>query len=156
MCDRLRFVARAPVPRPRQNASPRTNQVFDLEANYTQRVKTVLVVEDTEDLRELFIDVLADAGYTARGAENGRDALDAIAAMPEKPCLVLLDMMMPVMDGAEFLNAIHANPQLAALPVVVVSAATTKPPAGVRKVMKKPIAMDALLNVVSEFCCQGS
>ncbi len=116
----------------------------------------MLVVEDTEDLRELFIDVLADAGYTARGAENGQEALDALAAMPEKPCLVLLDMMMPVMDGAEFLDAIHANPLLAALPVVVVSAATTRTPEGVRKVMKKPVAMDALLNVVSEFCCRGS
>ncbi len=119
-------------------------------------MKTVLVVEDTEDLRELFMDVLADAGYTARGAENGREALDALATMSEKPCVVLLDMMMPVMDGAEFLDAIHADPDLAALPVVVVSAATTKMPAGVQKVMKKPVAVDALLDVVSEFCCRGT
>jgi two-component system chemotaxis response regulator CheY len=114
----------------------------------------VLVVEDTEDLRELFIDVLAGAGYAAQGAENGREALDVLAAMPEKPCLVLLDMMMPVMDGAEFLDAVHANPQLSALPIVVVSAAATGLPAGVQKVMKKPVAVDALLNVVSEFCCR--
>lgn len=126
----------------------------DRKTNYTGGVKTVLVVEDTEDLRELFMDVLVDAGYAARGAENGREALDVLAAMPEKPCVVLLDMMMPVMDGAEFLEAVHAMPQLAALPIIVVSAATTKVPAGVRKVMKKPVAVDALLNVVSQFCCR--
>lgn len=126
---------------------------FERESNYTEVVKTVLVVEDTEDLRELFIDVLAGAGYSAQGAENGREALDVLATMPERPCVVLLDMMMPVMDGAEFLNAIHADPKLAALPVVVVSAASTKMPDGVQKVMKKPVAIDALLDAVSEFCC---
>jgi len=131
----------------------RREAVFDREANYTQIVKTVLVVEDTQDLRELFIDALAEAGYRAQGAENGREALDVLATMPEKPCVVLLDMMMPVMDGAEFLVAVHANPELAALPIVIVSAATTKLPAGVQRVMKKPVAMDALLETVSEFCC---
>lgn len=114
-------------------------------------MKTVLVVEDTEDLRELFVELLREAGYEARGAENGRAALAELEKLGDEPCLILLDLMMPIMDGHAFIEALRVTHRLAALPVVVVSAAKEEV-RGARKVMKKPVAADAMLKVVAEFC----
>jgi CheY-like chemotaxis protein len=117
-------------------------------------MKTVLVVEDTDDLRELFIEALTQEGYTAIGAENGEEALEVLRNLQEEPCLVLLDMMMPVMDGATFVRTLHHSHRLAALPVVLVSAENIKPGAveGVRGVVKKPVEISVLHALVRDFC----
>jgi CheY-like chemotaxis protein len=116
-------------------------------------VKTVLVVEDTEDLRELFLTALCEAGYDAIGAEHGAEALEILESLRSQPCLVLLDLMMPVMDGRAFLNALHESHRLAALPIVAVSAvANPGSLEGVREIVKKPISLETLKRVVEEFC----
>lgn len=117
-------------------------------------MKTVLVVEDTDDLRDLFVEVLQAAGYRAQGAENGQSALELLASMRDDPCLVLLDMMMPVMDGRMFLDNLSQVHRVAALPIVVVSAAVSerKGVDGARKVVRKPISPKILLDLVHEFC----
>lgn len=115
-------------------------------------MKTVLVVEDTEDLREMFLDMLQHEGYRAVGAENGRVALEVLKSMRDEPCLVLLDMMMPVMDGREFIAALSDGHRLAALPIVVVSAVGGAGIPGAREVVKKPISHDVLRRLVSDFC----
>lgn len=114
----------------------------------------VLVVDDDQDVRETIIDVLAHAGYEALGAGNGRAALDLLRA-GMRPALVLLDLMMPVMTGAEFRDEQLADPTLAAIPVVVFSAdarveeksANLSPNA----ILTKPIQLRALLEVVQRY-----
>lgn len=116
-------------------------------------MKTVLVVEDTEDLRELFVEVLQREGYRVHGAENGQAALDVLRTIVDEPCLVLLDMMMPIMDGQMFLNAIHEMHRAAALPIVVVSAAVgTKGVLGAAGFVKKPVAPEVLIALVRDYC----
>lgn len=82
----------------------------------------VLVVEDDGDLREIIADVLADQKIPVIVAANGQQALDCLAGIPVRPSLILLDMMMPVMDGWRFREAMLGDPGLAAIPVVVMSA----------------------------------
>ena len=116
-------------------------------------MKTVLIVEDTEDLRELFMEVLRQDGYRVLGAENGREALDVLSAEGSEPCLVLLDMMMPVMDGKTFIESLHAAHRAATLPVVVVSATVgDKGVPGTSGFVKKPVAPDVLIALVRAYC----
>ena len=84
---------------------------------------SVLVVDDDLDIRSALIDVLEDHGFEAKGAINGRDALDKLqAAGEEKPCLIVLDLMMPVMDGRAFRETQLGKPALAGIPVLIISA----------------------------------
>lgn len=116
-------------------------------------MKTVLVVDDTEDLRELFMEVLRRAGYQVLGAENGQVALEMLDAAIEPPALVLLDLMMPVMDGATFLKILHEADRAPAPPVIVVSATIgTRDVPGVAGLLKKPVASAVLLDVVRDCC----
>jgi CheY-like chemotaxis protein len=116
-------------------------------------MKTVLVVEDIEDLRDLFVEVLRDEGYRVLGARNGSEALEILRTEVNEPCLVLLDMMMPIMDGHGFLSALHNTHRAAALPVIVVSAVVgEKAVKGTRGFVKKPVAPDVLIALVREYC----
>jgi CheY-like chemotaxis protein len=116
-------------------------------------MRPILIVEDDEAIRESLRDVLELEGYNVVEAENGRDALDLIES-GLAPCLVLLDLMMPVMGGAEFLGVVRATPSLTSLAVIVVSA---WPPAAIdlptpsQGFIKKPVDLDALLASVARF-----
>lgn len=118
-------------------------------------METVLVVEDNDEIRELVVQELRAEGYKVCEAENGQVALDVLARLEHEPCLVLLDWMMPVMDGRKFLNALGGVHRLASLPVVVVSAAVVDHPSGARRVIEKPLSIDLLLGTVKEFCGNG-
>jgi len=83
--------------------------------------KVILVVEDDHDIREAISEFLADSGFTIRSAENGLTALETLRS-GFRPDLILLDLMMPVMDGFAFREEQLADPQLSAIPVVVMSA----------------------------------
>lgn len=113
---------------------------------------TVLVVEDEEALRELMREALELSGYDVVAAGNGREALDAMARI-EHVCLVLLDLLMPVMNGWEFFSELRSHPPLATVPVVVHTSEAAQAPTGVR-VLQKPIKLDRLLAVVREYCAQ--
>lgn len=106
---------------------------------------TVLVVEDDDEIRELVCDLLVGEGYLALPASNGRVALEAMErAVPD---LVLLDLMMPVMNGWQLLDEMKRRPQLEPVPVVVVSALDQQPN-GVVGQIRKPFDLDALLAMV--------
>lgn len=119
----------------------------------------VMVVEDDEDIRESLMAVLEDYGYASTGAVHGRDALDKLRDQGARPNVILLDLMMPVMDGQEFRERQLATPALADIPVVVISAfrdgerlvATLKPSAYLRK----PIDLPRLLELVEHFAKAG-
>ena|SRR5689334_8496644 len=81
----------------------------------------VLVVDDHESSREAVLAFLENEGHTHAEACNGQEALNWLRAQAELPCMVLLDLRMPVMDGWDFLHAIRAVPKWASIPVIVVS-----------------------------------
>jgi CheY-like chemotaxis protein len=112
----------------------------------------ILVVEDNDDLRELFCELLASHDYSVAEARNGREAIDYLASQP-LPSLVFLDLMMPVMDGMEFLAERRKDPRLAEVPVFIFTAkhsAVEDPPADVVGVFKKPLELDVVLAAVRE------
>ena len=81
---------------------------------------TVLVGDDERDVRSLLADTLTDAGYGAIEAPNGRGALETVDR--ERPDVVLLDVMMPMMDGMEVLGKLRQNPETEKLPVILLTA----------------------------------
>jgi len=113
----------------------------------------VLVVDDDNDIRETIRDILLGEGYGVATAKNGRDALDVLDTMAaELPCLILLDLLMPVMNGVELLEHRKGDARLAHIPVIVVSAGSmAKPPEGT-VVMRKPVQLGLLLDAVKQHC----
>jgi CheY-like chemotaxis protein len=113
----------------------------------------VLVVEDEPYLCDLIADVLEAEGHTTRKASNGLDALELVAE--RKPELVLLDLMMPVMDGWEFMSELRANPAWRDVPVVIITAvydvAKTQAITDARAVITKPFDIDQLSDVVRRY-----
>jgi CheY-like chemotaxis protein len=116
-----------------------------------------LVVDDDADIRETLVDVLTDAGYSVRVASNGREALARLAG-DEPPSLILLDLMMPVMDGFAFRAAQVADPRIAAVPVLIVSAggnlASHASRLGAAGWIEKPMRLDAILSEVAARCAR--
>ena len=112
---------------------------------------TVLLVEDEEELREIMRDALELNGFSVVTAREGQAALDALDRV-EHVCLVLLDLLMPGMNGWDFFEKMRARPQHAAIPVIVHSSAPSHAPAGVTRVLQKPIDLERLLAVVREYC----
>jgi CheY-like chemotaxis protein len=117
----------------------------------------ILIVEDDPDSRAMLAAMLSLHGYSATLAANGAEGLAHARQSP--PCLILLDLMMPVMDGPSFRAEQLADPALAAIPVMVISgrhnAPTMARELGAIGVMAKPIAMNALLDVVRQHCEAG-
>jgi len=112
---------------------------------------TVLVVEDEEDLRDMMRDALELSGYAVVTAEDGRDALDKIGGI-ENLCLIVLDLLMPVMNGWDFVEKLRQRAELASVPVVVHSSAPGPTPAGVARVLQKPVPFESLISVIREYC----
>lgn len=114
--------------------------------------RSILIVEDEESIRENLKDLLDLEGYEVFTASNGEEGLDVLRTMP-RPCLVLLDLLMPIMNGTEFLEAKYHEDSIASIPVCVVSGVADKPRvAGVTAFVKKPIEFDAFLKFVKNYC----
>ena len=112
---------------------------------------TVLIVESEDDLREIMRAPLEFNGYTVVAAAEGQSALDRIDGI-DRVCLVLLDLVMPGMNGWDFYQQLRQRPQLAEVPVIVHSSSPSNAPVGVTRVLRKPLMLDRLLSVVREFC----
>jgi two-component system chemotaxis response regulator CheY len=116
--------------------------------------QTILVVEDDDDIREAIQDALENEGYRVATAVDGQDGLRCLHEI-ENPCLILLDLMMPVMSGGEFLVALRDSTGYAEIPVVIASAwpdAAAEVRERAQGFVKKPIALGALLEAVSGWC----
>jgi CheY-like chemotaxis protein len=110
--------------------------------------KKLLIVDDDDALREALADALALEGFDVECCVHGADALARLRA-GLRPDLILLDLMMPVMDGWAFRAAQLTDPALAAIPVVVITAAgPLEPPIDARHVLHKPFRIEELVGVV--------
>ena len=118
--------------------------------------KKVLVVEDDRAIRETLSEILSDNDYTTMVAANGQVALDELHATDVKPCLILLDVMMPVMDGWRFREVQRSDPELSAIPVVVLTAHASVNEVvnrmSAEAVLRKPIDLDDLIVLVGRYC----
>ncbi len=110
---------------------------------------SVLVVEDDRDIRECMADALEMEGYAVACAQHGREALDQLRR-GLRPDLILLDLLMPVMSGWEFRQAQLADPLLAGIPVVIVSASSPGAAARPDRHLPKPFGIDELLSLVAQ------
>jgi CheY-like chemotaxis protein len=118
----------------------------------------VLVVDDDRDIRDSLIETLEDHGYQASGASNGAEALALLRTSP-RPCLILLDLMMPVMDGRGFREEQLKNPAWADIPVVVISAYSNVEAQAqelATAFVRKPVSTRPLIDVVRRYCCAGA
>ncbi len=109
----------------------------------------ILVVDDERDLRDTIAEVLSDEGYDVEEAGDGAEALTK--ARQVHPALVLLDLMMPGMNGWEFRTRQRGDPDLAAIPVIVVSALGKVPGVDAAAYLQKPFELDDLLNAVRPY-----
>lgn len=117
---------------------------------------TVLVVDDEETIRDTLKMILEFENYSVVTANNGKEALD-ILKKGFRPCVILLDLMMPVMSGEEFLKKQKADQSLAEIPVVAVSAFGKEGASiGASAFVKKPVELDDLLAEVKRFCDEGA
>jgi CheY-like chemotaxis protein len=114
---------------------------------------TVFVVEDDLDTREMLCRFLELEGYSVESAANGRQALDRLRS-GAGACVIVLDLMMPVMDGWQFRREQVRHAELAKIPVIVVSAAGRDRIARIdaNAILSKPVDLDELLERVSSYC----
>ncbi|HXI58693.1 MAG TPA: response regulator [Polyangia bacterium] len=134
------------------------------EGSRGQRGRTVLLVEDDPDVRDVLEDELEDGGYNVIPAANGKQALDFLTLnRPEKADVVILDLMMPMVSGWEVLDQMHADPQLAEIPVIVLSAMSLDRPdpqggkqrrqrpttVNVRQFIPKPFSLRQIFDALS-------
>ena len=115
--------------------------------------KDILVVDDDLVLSEIIADVLETEGHTARIAFNGREALERIRE--RRPQLILLDLMMPVMNGWEFADELGSKPEWANIPIIVVTAAhdwhNKQQEINAKAVIHKPFDIDKLIEMVQAY-----
>lgn len=116
----------------------------------------ILIVEDDEGIRDILKELLEIEGFRVSTAEHGREGLQRLEEM-RSPCLILLDMMMPVMNGWEFLEVLQRQHGhvLATIPVAVVSAGADL--GNIEKqyrcrIMKKPVDIGRLVTLAHEHC----
>jgi len=113
---------------------------------------SILVVEDDQDIREAVSELLELEGYTVASASNGQEGLNVLASL-RQPCLVLLDLMMPVLTGYEFLERLRITGTQSLVPVLIMTAShVTELPTGARGLLRKPVEMAHLLQSVARFC----
>ncbi len=117
---------------------------------------TIVVVDDDTDLRETLGELLVEEGYDARLFENGRAALDFLRHEPDDPQLILLDLMMPEMNGWQFREEQLKDDRLREIPVVVMTASRglDGDPLSAREVLYKPIGLGELISAVERYAAR--
>jgi CheY-like chemotaxis protein len=113
--------------------------------------REVLVVDDDEAIRQMLMEVLEISGYHVRTAANGREALEQVERHP--PAVVVLDAIMPEMDGPTFLEEQRRRPALPHVPTVVISAYPERAEASMRELgveafLPKPFRLEELVYVL--------
>jgi CheY-like chemotaxis protein len=114
----------------------------------------VFLIEDDQDIRSSIIEVLEDEGIPIDWATNGEEAMEKLLAAKSKPSLILLDLRLPVKDGFQFRSEQLSNPQLADIPVVVISAdgklEEKTESLRINGLLRKPVDIEQLVNTVRQ------
>lgn len=110
----------------------------------------LLIVDDDQAIREALKELLEDEGYEVETAADGVEAIDAMVR--HTPCVLLLDLMMPHMTGWQVVDAMKADAVLSRVPVCVMTAVPDKAPKSAVCVLKKPLAVPRLLEVIRHHC----
>lgn len=121
----------------------------------TSGKSAILIIDDEPSIRDLLRVMLEMDGYAIEAAANGRQALDLLLHIP-RPCLILLDLMMPLMNGWQFYDALKADPRFHSIPVVVVTAYSKREiqmPA--LEILAKPIDYPELQKLCVKYCGPG-
>lgn len=109
----------------------------------------VLVVEDEDDAREMMCEVVEMSGCSVIGAANGVEALRLLQTI--RPCLIVVDLMMPIMDGETLLKELKRSEAFASIPVVIATSAPHRAPRGT-PVLPKPVDLKELWDYISRTC----
>ncbi|HVN27503.1 MAG TPA: response regulator [Candidatus Binataceae bacterium] len=112
----------------------------------------ILVVDDDRGAMEALSDILEYEGYQVERAQNGLQALEHLKETRPSPNLIILDLLMPVMDGWEFRLRQKEDPELAKIPVLVVTAIGATAGIDAAGVLRKPVDVDVLLRTVARYC----
>jgi CheY-like chemotaxis protein len=153
----MTFAAAVPsVIEPYRSAPPKivpraqANSSADGDRKEVDTSRFVLIVDDDPDLLDVTSFVIENEGMAVETARNGAEALAFLRA-GRLPRLVLLDLMMPVMNGWEFLDEVVKDPLLKVLPVVVLTAVERAQVPGAIEVLCKPMDLKALIRVVEHY-----
>jgi CheY-like chemotaxis protein len=113
----------------------------------------ILVVDDDPDIRDSLREVLEDEGYEVACVGNGKEALDHLKSVNPQPCVILLDLMMPVMDGWQFRKEQKLHPEIADIPLVVITATGKRPVLiDAAELVMKPLDLTRLFQSVERYC----
>lgn len=116
--------------------------------------KSILIVEDDQDIRESLLELLEMEGFDVKGVENGQLAMDYLNASSVLPRLILLDLMMPVKSGFEVAEELKVSPKLKEIAVVIMSAdgqlAQKQATIKANAYLKKPVDIDLLMGTISK------
>lgn len=123
----------------------------------TTEAKTILIVDDDADIRAVLSEFLQDEGFSIATASNGLDALTYLHQHPA-PSVILLDLMMPIMNGYQFIAARQRDERVSTIPVVVMTARGAIDPAliGAIRVLPKPMNLDDLLESLATAKATGA
>ncbi|MBI3543477.1 MAG: response regulator [Deltaproteobacteria bacterium] len=116
-------------------------------------LKALLLIDDDPHIRQVLAHAVELHGFRVMTAENGAEALHILEQLVDLPGLILVDMMMPVMGGIEFLTLKKQHPRLRAIPTAVLSASSSPPQNGLAElVLEKPFSLLDLLEIVGRYC----
>ncbi len=120
---------------------------------------SILIVDDDDAIQRLLTDFLTDAGYMVKAVDNGLEALAMLHLTSRRPSLILLDISMPYMDGTAFRHAQQYDPDVATIPVILITAhprvSEQAATLNVVDYLTKPFDLDHLLHVVARYCRAG-
>lgn len=136
------------------SASALTSGRFDPHDAQVGTARPVLIVDDDHDIRETLADVLDAEGYPSALASHGQEAL-TLLERGLRPCVILLDLMMPIMNGWDLLARLKQDPALSTIPVITISAGQVRAPLADRE-LRKPIEADELLREIAARCAPAS
>ena len=116
----------------------------------------ILVVDDDDDVRDTIVQCFTDEGYQVSGARHGQEALEKLRDGSTLPCVILLDIMMPVMDGRAFRAAQLLDPRLCDIPIVVVTANANlgemEAELKTSGALRKPVSLKQLFKIAEQYC----
>ena len=130
----------------RSAARERALEIVDLRWTAAAGQGRILIVEDDALIRESLSGLLADEGYAVETARHGAEAIAVLRAKHDVR-LIFLDLVMPVLDGWALIHELRASPELARIPVCVITATPNDPPVGAVEILRKPLDDTALLAV---------